>query len=426
MSITITSLELENVKRIKAVSVTPNPTGLTIIGGKNNQGKTSVLDAIAWALGGNKHRPSQPQRSDAPGLDPHLKVTLSNGIVVERKGKNSSLKVIDPSGRVGGQQLLNSFLHELALDLPKFMEASNADKAKTLLQIIGVEDQLLAYDRQENTLYNQRWAVGQQADTAAKHAQSLPFVEGAPAEPVSAVQLIQEQQAILLRNAENKRKRERLAQLLQEQTSLRDQIDMLKEQLEQVSRDVVTAQTAAADLVDQSTAELETSIANVEQINQSVRINQAKTEAQQRAEELSGQYKQLTTQIEDVRRKRRELLEKADLPLPGLSVENGTLLYNGKAWDCMSGSDQLKVAVAIVRRLNPKCGFVLMDKLEQMDTDTLTAFGQWLEQEGLQVIATRVSSGDECSIIIEDGFSKESAATAAPATQKVTWTPGRF
>ena len=167
MSITITSLELENVKRIKAVSVTPNPTGLTIIGGKNNQGKTSVLDAIAWALGGNKHRPSQPQRSDAPGLDPHLKVTLSNGIVVERKGKNSSLKVIDPSGRAGGQQLLNSFLHELALDLPKFMEASNADKAKTLLQIIGVEDQLLAYDRQENTLYNQRWAVGQQADTAA-------------------------------------------------------------------------------------------------------------------------------------------------------------------------------------------------------------------------------------------------------------------
>ena len=251
-------------------------------------------------------------------------------------------------------------------------------------------------------------------------------MEGAPAEPVSAVQLIQEQQAILLCNAENKRKRERLAQLLQEQTSLRDQIDMLKEQLEQVSRDVVTAQTDAADLVDQSTAELETSIANVEQINQSVRINQAKTEAQQRADELSGQYKQLTTQIEDVRRKRRELLEKADLPLPGLSVENGTLLYNGKAWDCMSGSDQLKVAVAIVRRLNPKCGFVLMDKLEQMDTDTLTAFGQWLEQEGLQVIATRVSSGDECSIIIEDGFSKESAATAAPATPKVTWTPGKF
>ena len=72
----------------------------------------------------------------------------------------------------------------------------------------------------------------------------------------------------------------------------------------------------------------------------------------------------------------------------------------------MSGSDQLKVSVAIVRRLNPKCGFVLLDKLEQMDLDTLKEFGQWLEQEGLQAIATRVSTGPECEIIIEDGYIK--------------------
>ena len=80
------------------------------------------------------------------------------------------------------------------------------------------------------------------------------------------------------------------------------------------------------------------------------------------------------------------------------------MIYNGFQWDNMSGSDQLKVATAIVRKLNPKCGFVLLDKLEQMDTDTLNEFGQWLEAEGLQAIATRVSTGGECSIIIEDGY----------------------
>ena len=74
----------------------------------------------------------------------------------------------------------------------------------------------------------------------------------------------------------------------------------------------------------------------------------------------------------------------------------------------MSGSDQLKVATAIVRKLNPECGFVLMDKLEQMDSDTLQEFAAWLEKENLQVIATRVSTGDECSIIIEDGMVKDS------------------
>ena len=72
----------------------------------------------------------------------------------------------------------------------------------------------------------------------------------------------------------------------------------------------------------------------------------------------------------------------------------------------MSSSDQLKVSVAIIRKLNPKCGFVLLDKLEQMDLDTLREFGAWLEAEDLQAIATRVSTGDECSIIIEDGYVK--------------------
>ena len=78
------------------------------------------------------------------------------------------------------------------------------------------------------------------------------------------------------------------------------------------------------------------------------------------------------------------LLKEADLPLPGLAVEEGELIYNGQKWDNMSGSEQMKVSTAIVRKLNPECGFVLLDKLEQMDLDTLSEFGRWLEQEGLQ------------------------------------------
>ena len=56
-SIKINKLEIENVKRIKAVKIEPTASGLTIVGGNNNQGKTSVLDSIAWALGGEKYRP---------------------------------------------------------------------------------------------------------------------------------------------------------------------------------------------------------------------------------------------------------------------------------------------------------------------------------------------------------------------------------
>ena len=116
MSVKIMALEAENVKRIKAVALTPSPTGLTLVGGNNNQGKTSVLDALAWALGGDRFRPDAAQR-DGAVAPAHLKVKLSNGVVVERKGKNSTLTVTDPTGRRSGQQLLNAFIEPLALDL---------------------------------------------------------------------------------------------------------------------------------------------------------------------------------------------------------------------------------------------------------------------------------------------------------------------
>lgn len=157
--IKITNLELENIKRIKAVQLAPSESGLTVIGGNNGQGKTSVLDGIAWALGGDKFKPSQPQR-DGSVIPPHLRVTLSNGLIVERKGDRGTLKITDPNGGKGGQQLLNEFIGQLALDLPKFMQATSKEKAQTLLRIIGVGDKLAALEQQEQNAYNQRRAVG--------------------------------------------------------------------------------------------------------------------------------------------------------------------------------------------------------------------------------------------------------------------------
>ena len=85
MSIKINKLEIENVKRVKAVKLEPSANGLTIVGGNNNQGKTSVLDAIAWALGGDTYRPSQASREGSV-TPPYLHLVLSNGLIVERVG----------------------------------------------------------------------------------------------------------------------------------------------------------------------------------------------------------------------------------------------------------------------------------------------------------------------------------------------------
>ncbi len=134
----INSLELDDVKRIKAVRLEPTENGLTIIGGNNNQGKTCVLDAIAWALGGDKYRPSEAARAGS-AVPPKLYIKLSNGVIVERNGKNSSLKVTDSTGRKGGQQLLNAFISSFALDLPRFMGSSSKEKQMFFLKLSAWE-----------------------------------------------------------------------------------------------------------------------------------------------------------------------------------------------------------------------------------------------------------------------------------------------
>lgn len=426
LSVKINKLEIENVKRVKAVKIEPSQNGLTIVGGNNNQGKTSVLDAIAWALGGNKYKPSKAER-EGSAIPPRLHIVMNNGLIVERTGKNSSLKVIDPNGEKGGQQLLNDFVEELALNLPKFMESTNKEKAKILLRIIGVGDKLYQLEQQEQEIYNQRRAIGQIADQKGKYAKEQPYFPDAPKQLVDVSELIKQQQAILVKNGENARKRQQVKEIQGRFELENQQIKQLQEQLAQLQTqhakteaDLQIAQKDTLSLHDESTAELEANLSQIEEINRKVRANLDKDKAEDDAKQYANQYDKLTEQINQVRKDKAALLNNAKLPLPGLSVQDGELTYNGQKWDNMSGSDQLKVSTAIVRQLKPDCGFVLLDKLEQMDLNTLNQFGDWLKEQDLQAIATRVSTGGECSIVIEDGYVKGQEQTVEQPTKPTT------
>lgn len=425
-NVKITSFEIENVKKVRTVTYEPTTNGLTVIGGKNGQGKTTILDAISWALGGAKYSPDNPKR-DGAALPPHIKITLDNGIIVERKGANSALTVTDPTGARAGQKLLDSFISQLALDLPKFMSSTDKEKAEILLQIMGVGDKLTNLDRQAEQVYNRRHAQGQIALQKKKYAEELPSYEDAPDKPVSAMELIQRNSEILARNGENARKRSHLKKIEMDAQRMQSELHELQEKVKwyqdrlsdksleysRLLEDIDTARKTVEELVDESTDEIQAQIHDIDQINAKVRANMEKERAKEEADNESEKYDILSAELDDIRKARMDLLKNADLPLPNLGIEDGQLTYNGHKWKDISGSEQLIVAVSIIRKLNPKCGFVLMDKLEQMDVDTMHSFGVWLKGEGLQVIATRVSTGDECQIIIEDGL-------IAPQQQKVT------
>jgi len=460
----IATLQVNDVKRVRGVYIEPKANGVFTIGGKNGQGKTSIISAIMYALGGEKFRPTNFKRegSEAEG---YIRITFDDGIIVERRGKNAELKVIDANGEKGGQELLNSFVSKFSIDLPRFMKEDDAGKGKILLGILGLEKELEKLDTDEEALYQERTYVGRIRDSKTKACEEVVFYPDVPEAEVSIQTLLDKQTEITTRNAKvraaienieaNKGKLAALieksdkleankqtidsnrdAQLANCETqkkrleeSFKAQMAALEEQKAKIEKshaenmrinDDSISNTAKeieelADIIAksenveyslESTTEIETEIKNCEETNAKVRHNLQRKQMLEEANAKAKEYDELTVKIEDIRKARKALLDGADLPYPGLSVQSGKLMLNGKAWDCMSGSEQLVVGCAIARKINPKCEFVLLDKLEQFDEEQLAKFSDWCEGENLQVIATRVSTGGECSVIIEDGIVK--------------------
>jgi len=418
----IISLEVENVKRVQAISLTPAESGLTVIGGDNGQGKSSILDAIMSALGGESKLPTQSLREGAQKGG--VTIELSNGLTVTRTftEKGSYLKVSGQTGG-GGQSLLNEFVNTFALDLSTFLNASDKERSKILLGLVGLD--LRPLEERYKKIYADREAVGRLATRAKEHAADMPFDEAAGLQLLTPSEIMTELQRKLAVNARHANLRAEAGKVTQacEAADMRHQAKVRRvkelkaalaeavsdeilalDDLATARRDMIAAQSSADGLKDEDVTTLKAKLSEIDETNARVRKNLEREKALAEAEAYKTEYQGLTSQLDDIKNEKEGLLAATKMPLPNLGVEEGALTYEGRPWDGLSHSAQLRVAAAICRAIQPKQGFVLLDKLEAMDLTTLKEFGTWLEGEGLQAIATRVSKGGECSIIISDGM----------------------
>lgn len=405
--VTIASLEIENVKKVKAVRLSPTETGLTLIGGDNGQGKTSVLEAIMGCLGGDSFK--QPVREGADKGT--VNITLSNGVLVKRTYTatgGSRLDVTDATGKKGGQQLLAAFVSAFALDVAEFMNAADKKKADILLKVIGVNPQ--PFEEKIRTLEADRLLKGRERDRAKGNAESLPYFEGFD-EKLDGNAISGQMTEALSHNAA-------IRQASNDVQAKRDRWQMANQRVEQAKEALRTAQEAfekaqlefaqaeeKAGTVGQpvDTQAISAKLQEVTEYNEKVSANLARKAAQDLHAQLAEEYKAISGEIEDVRMELRALLEGANLPYPGLGVNDGVLEFNGRPWSTLSESERLILATAVSRAVMPQCKFVLIDGMERMDKKTLRTFTGWLVAQGLQAIGTRVGDGSENSIIIEDG-----------------------
>ena len=419
----IVQLQAENVKRIRVVEITPQGS-LVVIGGDNAEGKSSVLDSIAMAIGGKDQAPSQPVRRGAK----KARIILDLGdIIVQRTftaAGGTGLKVTNKDGAsyASPQAILDSLTTRVTFDPLAFLLEKPPQQAATIRALSGVDFATL--DAERKKAFDERTNVSRDADAARARLAKLPNYPDAPDEEVKSASVLRDLQAAMAFNAANGDIRKAVASeergLRDAQTYLdntdveiRDIEDRLVElkatrvKAADVLRNQVMrldeAKKAAAAARDTDLAPFQGQLANAENTNAQVRANQAWEAAAREARALDGRVAKLTRAIETVDERKATLLEAAKLPVEGLSFTADGVTFNGLPLDQASQAEQLRVSVAIAAALNPKLRVMMVRDGSLIDDKSLKLLATLAQEQNLQVWVERVGHGAECSVIMEDG-----------------------
>jgi energy-coupling factor transporter ATP-binding protein EcfA2 len=411
----ILQFKAQNIKRITVVQIKPDGE-LVKITGKNGQGKTSILDAVAMAFGGKGAIPPEPLRRGATEGE----IEINCGAFIVRRtfsddGK-TTLHVRDAEGNAisGPQTFLDSLVGRIAFDPIAFAKMDPRVQADQLRKLAGLD--LSELDRKRKQLYDQRTLVNRDFETARTKLRTLPAPEsGLPDEELVLGDLLAERDrrnkaiaanehrrdAFLQRQHDLNQVKGRIAQLEQELAGLRGKHDALKLALDQEAG-------AIAELQDPDVAEIDTQIRDSQGINAKVRNRRSYLTAESEMNKFKASSDQLTSSIEEVDAEKDRRIAAAKFPIAGLGFsEDGLVTFNGLPLEQASQAERLKVSMAIGLAANPTLRVVLIRDGNDLDEDNLKLVAQMAHDAGGQVWVERVSNApgeEEGGIYIEDGM----------------------
>ena len=426
MSTRIIGLQIENFKRIHAVSITPSGNTI-VLGGKNGAGKTSVLDAIMAALGGKSNTCSQPLRD---GADHGEVVVELDDLVVTRTftaGGGGTIKVVNAEGFKASspQKVLDQLVGALSFDPLDFSRMKDAKQAETLKSLVGLDCTDL--DGRRLALYDERKEVNRASKALSGHLAGLGFDAEAPETEVSTAELFEQLQAANKTNDANAAARQRVGDIGQaiisnraELARVQRELEALKAKLADLTRkdddlaaERVTAQASVAELEDIDLAPIEERIAGADDLNARVRQNASHRDTKTELEGSEQASRELTEKIARIDAEKAGLMKAADFPVDGLGFDEHGVTLNGLPFDQASSAEQLRVSVAMGAALNPELRVLLVRDGSLLDADSMATLAVMAEEHDLQVWLERVGDGDEIGVLIEDGKVAERRADAA-------------
>lgn len=411
----IIKLTSENVKRLKAVEITPEGN-LVIIGGRNAQGKTSVLDSILYALGGKAAIQAKPLREgEEKGK---IVVELENLIVTRTftASGGGTLKVENKEGAQfkSPQAILDGLTGQLAFDPLEFSRMEPRKQLDTLRELVGLD--FSEEDAKRKELYEERTAVNRDGKNLAAQYDAAPHHDDAPENETPLSELLEEQARLddaQRAHDEAVRTSDTLvgmeADLIDDIADLEMRLAEKRENLDEVRKKIKQQAKVVNERPDMGNAlaEIRKRIATADEANRKARENKRRAEIAAQLEKKRAESQQLGEQIKKLDTSKAAKIAAAAFPIDGLSIGDDGVLYNGIPLSQASAAEQLRVSVAIGIAANPKLRVMLIRDGSLLDDESLAIVANMAQQSDTQVWMERVGKGEECSVIIEDGQIQE-------------------
>ena len=406
----IVGLHAENVKRLRAVDITPDPD-VQVVGGRNAQGKTSVLDAIWLALGGGKASKTitRPVRD---GQD-HATVVLDLGDLKVTRTWNtqgrSTLRVeaADGARYTSPQAILDRLVGAMSLDPLAFTRLPARQQREALLDLVDLDVDLAALEAERAALYTERTEVGREG----KALGDIVVDDTLPAEETSMQRLIADLHDAQEHNARIEQVRREYSATCDRFEAAAKRVEDLRHRLESLEADLAAARqqkeradaALAASNAPIDTGAIEARMRTVETENAKIRANNAARDRAAEAEALRSQYQDLTSRITAIDNRKARALASARFPVDGLGFDDAGVTYRGVPFSQASGAEQIRVSVAMAMALNPRLRVLRIMDGSLLDAEAMDAIRTQVADADFQLWIERVGDADDGAVVIEDG-----------------------
>jgi len=420
----IQSLRVQNVLAIEHVELKPRTDGVTIVAGKNEQGKTSLLRAVEMLLEyrAATRKVGKPLRNGAD--KGWVEMELDDGLIVRREfADNGRTKLTVERGGMKSsspQSFLDAIRPPDLLDPLAFSTMPPAERRRLMILISGMGDELAEAEEKIAEAEGSRRDLGRDAKRLQAACDEIPDPpEDTPERVVSVAELTAELDLLhearaaheaLVRSAED-------AEVGAHQAA--DEVRTLEMELERArgslgrAREQAARAKAAVDAATEPPGDeaIRAKIASADEANEKVRLWIRKNDADEEAEVAAARHRAAEELVAAARAVRDELVQRAELPLAGLGFDDEDATYDGVRWVDIATSRQLQIGLALGQAQHPGLRVFVIHRGESLDMDTLAHVNAWAADNGVQIIMEVVGGeGHEGAFVLEAGKLKSAAA----------------